>query len=128
MGPTVAIPAGGSKLYASVLCGGASGQNCCYGELYVTAAHILLSPSATPSVSALSGSLTAGGSQHGTQSVSFTVADPGGPGVYQVTAAIDGKVVYHATPNLNGGACAPVGSDGASLEFYTATRVRSRCP
>jgi hypothetical protein len=126
--PTVAIPAGGSKLYASVLCGGGAGQNCFYEYLYVTAAHILLSPSARPSVSALSGSLTTGGAQHGTQSVSFTASDPGGPGVYQVTAAIDGKVVYHATPNLNGGACAPVGSDGASLEFYSALPCPQSAP
>ncbi len=126
--PTVAIPAGGSKLYASVLCGGASGQDCFYEYLYLTAAHILLSPSAKPSVSALSGSLTTGGSQHGTQDVSFTASDPGGPGIYQVTAAIDGKVVYHATPNLNGGACAPVGTDGASREFYTATPCPQSVP
>jgi hypothetical protein len=126
--PTVAIPAGGSKLYASVLCGGGAGQNCFYEYLYVTAAHILLSPSARPSVSALSGSLTASGAQHGTQDVSFTASDPGGPGVYQVTAAIDGKVVYQATPNLNGGACAPVGSDGSSLEFYSAMPCPQSAP
>jgi len=118
--PTVAIPAGGSDLFASVLCGGTPGQSCFYEYLYVIAAQILLSPSAAPSVSALSGSLTAGGSQHGTQDVSFTAADPGGPGVYKVTAAIDGKIVYQGTPNLNGGACAPVGDDGGALEFYTA--------
>lgn len=118
--PTVAIPAGGTELFASVLCGGTPGANCNYEYLYVLGADILLSPSATPSVSALSGSLTTGGSQHGTQYVSFTASDPGGPGIYQVTATIDGKTVYQATPNLNGGACAPVGADGAALEFYTA--------
>ena len=119
-GPTVAIPAGGSELFASVLCGGTPGQSCFYEYLYVTAAHILLTPSATPSVSALSGSLTSGGSQHGTQDVSFTASDPGGPGIYRVTATIDGKTVYQGTPNLNGGACAPGGSYGSALEFYTA--------
>ncbi len=118
---TVAIPAGGRQLFASVLCRSRPGGQRCYVEtLFVLAATILLTPDVNPSVSALSGPLTTGGAQHGTQSVSFTATDPGGPGVYQVTAAIDGKVVYHATPNLNGGACAPVGSDGASLEFYSA--------
>ncbi len=118
--PTVAIPGGGSKLFASALCGGSPGQSCTYQSLYIIGAHILLSPSATPSVSALSGSLTASGSQHGTQNVSFTASDPGGPGIYQVTATIDGKTIYHATPNLNGGACVPVGDDDGALEFYTA--------
>jgi hypothetical protein len=125
---TVAIPVGGNELFASVLCGGAPGQSCFYEYLYVIAAHILLSPSATPSVSALTGSLTTGGSQHGTQDVSFTAADPGGPGIYQVTATIDGKVAYQATPNLNGGACAPVGSYGADLEFYSANPCPQSVP
>jgi hypothetical protein len=119
-GPTIAIPAGGSELFASVLCGGTPGESCFYEYLYLTAAQILLTPSAAPSVSALSGSLTTGGSQHGTQDVSFIASDPGGPGVYQVTATIDGKIVYQGTPNLNGGACAPAGSYGSALEFYTA--------
>ena len=118
---TVAIPAGAaSQLFASVLCGGTPGGVCSYEFLYVLGTHILLSPSATPSVSAISGAMTAGGLLHGTQSVSFTASDPGGPGVYRVTVVIDGKVIYKATPNLNGGACAPVGTYGASLEFYTA--------
>ena len=126
--PTVAIPAGGNELFASVLCGGTPGQSCFYEYLYVIAAHILLSPSAIPSVSALTGSLTTGGTQHGTQDVNFTAGDPGGPGIYQVTATIDGKVVYQATPNLNGGACAPVGSYGAALEFYSTNPCPQSVP
>jgi hypothetical protein len=126
--PTVAIPAGASKLLASALCGGSPGQSCIYEYLYVLGAHILLSPSATPAMSPISGSLTAGGLQHGTQDVSFTASDPGGPGIYQVTVAIDGKMIYQATPNLNGGACVPVGTDGASLEFYTANPCLQSAP
>ena len=118
--PTVTIPAGGSELFASAWCDAAPGQTCGYQYLYIPAAHILLSPSVMPSVSALSGSLTTGGLQHGTQSVSFMASDPGGPGIYRVTAAIDGKVVYQATPNLNGGACASVGGYGSAFEFYSA--------
>jgi hypothetical protein len=118
---TVTIPAGGRELFASVLCRNKPGGEPCYVEtLFVLGATILLTPDANPSVSALSGSLTTGGSQHGTQDVSFTASDPGGPGIYQVTATIDGKVVYQATPNLNGGACAPVGTYHSAPEFYTA--------
>lgn len=119
--PTVPIPAGGSELFASALCGGSPGETCNYQSIYVLAAEILLSPSATPSVSAISGSLASGGLQHGTQDASFTASDAGGPGIYRVTAQVDGSVVYEATPNLNGGACVPVGVDGGALEFYTAT-------
>jgi hypothetical protein len=118
---TVTIPSTGGPLYASVLCGGEPGGVMCSSQtLYVPAAHILLSPRAEPSVSAISGSLTAAGVVHGTQAVSFNAYDTGGPGVYQVTVAIDGKTIYQATPNLNGGVCAPAGTDGSSLEFYTA--------
>jgi len=115
----VAIPAGGDPLSASVFCDGTSGENC-HQYLFVMGAHILLSPDTGPSLSALSGPLTAGGSLHGTQDVSFTASDGEGPGIYEVTATIDGKVVYQATPNLNGGACVPAGYYDGALEFYTA--------
>ncbi len=118
---TVAIPAGSHDLIASVLCRrSVSGQRCYFEALFVLAANILLTPRAVPGVSALSGPLTTSGAQHGTQDVSFTASDSGGPGIYQVTATIDGKIVYQATPNLNGGACAPVRTYRSALEFYTA--------
>jgi hypothetical protein len=119
--PDVTIPAsGGSQLFASALCGGTPGQTCNYQKIFVVGAHILLSPNVLPSVSAISGSLTTAGVVHGTQGVSFIASDAEGPGVYQVTLAIDGKTIYQATPNLNGGACASAGTYGSSLEFYTA--------
>lgn len=118
---TVPIPAIGEPLFASVLCGGESTRVPCSPQaLYVISAHLLLTPKALPSVSAISGPLTAAGIVHGTQGVSFTASDIGGPGVYQVTVAIDGKTIYQATPNLNGGACASAGTYESSLEFYTA--------
>jgi hypothetical protein len=118
---TFTVPPGGTQIWARELCSGSNGPTCGYGSISITSAHILLSPtSATPSVSPLSGPLTTSGAQHGTQDVSFTATDPGGPGIYQATGTIDGKVVYQTTPNLNGGACAPVGSYGATLEFYAA--------
>jgi len=126
---TFKIPAGGSQIWAREVCSGSNGPDCGYGSISIPSAYIVLSPtSATPSVSPLSGSLTSGGSQHGTQDVGFTAADPGGPGIYQVTATIDGKVVYQATPNLNGGACAPVGTYGAALEFYSANPCPQSVP
>ena len=126
---TVAIPAGGRQLFASVLCRNKPGGEPCYVEtLFVLAATILLTPNVNPSVSALSGPLSTSGPQHGTQDVSFTATDSGGPGIYQVTAAIDGKVVYQATPNLNGGACAPVGTYRSVLKFYSANPCPQSVP
>jgi hypothetical protein len=126
---TVAIPAGSHDLFASVLCRSTPGGQRCYFEtLFVLAATILLTPNINPSVSALSGPLTTSGAQHGTQDVSFTATDPGGPGIYQVTATIDGKIVYRATPNLNGGACAPVGTYRSALEFYSANPCPQSVP
>ncbi len=119
---TITIPAtSGGPLYASALCGGEPGAVVCSSQtIYVPGAHILLSPRAAPSVSLISGPLTAAGVVHGTQGVSFTASDAGGPGIYQLTVAIDGKTIYQATPDLNGGACASVGTYGSSFEFYTA--------
>ncbi len=116
---TAVLPAGGTQIWAREVCSGSDGPTCGWGSLSIPSAYIVLSPGTTPTVSALSGSLTTSGPQHGTQSVSFTASDPG-PGVYQVTVAIDGKVIYQATPNLNGGACTSVGTYGSSLEFYAA--------
>ncbi len=115
----VAIPAGSNLLFASVFCDSTPGPSC-YQYLFVAGAHILLSSIVRPSLSTLSGPLTAGGSLHGTQDVGFTASDGDGPGIYEVTAMIDGKIVYQATPNLNGGACVSAGYYDGALEFYTA--------
>lgn len=69
---TVTIPStGGGPLYVSALCGGEPGRVCSSQTIYVPAAHILLSPTVAPSVSAISGPLAAAGVMHGTQGVSL---------------------------------------------------------
>jgi len=113
---TVAIPRGGTQLFASAVC---EANPCDYQNVYVVGAHIELSPSAVPAVSTIGGSVSTGGPVHGTQSVSFTASDEGGPGVYQVTVAVDGNVIYQGTPNPNGGMCAPIGIFKGSPEFYS---------
>jgi hypothetical protein len=111
----VTIPAGITSLFASAVC---EGKPCEAVNLYVMGAHIMLSPVTLPSVSSIGGSLSTGGTVHGTQMASFTASDTG-PGVYQVTASIDGTVIYHGTPNPDGGACAPVGIYKGTSEFLT---------
>jgi hypothetical protein len=118
------IPGGrGGNLYLSAGCGGASGASCDEGGsegawslVRLWWANLLLSNDATPSASAISGTLLSPNAS-GTEELTFDAADPGGPGVYLVTAEIDGKAVYSGTPNGNGGKCASVGTSSGVLMF-----------
>jgi hypothetical protein len=79
----------------------------------LNSAELLLSSDAQPTGSAFGGNLLSPDA-HGTADLSFMTSDPGGPGVYQVTVLIDGKVVYQGTPNTNGGKCVTYGTDSSS--------------
>lgn len=116
----VALPAGrGGDFFAAASCGGIAGQSCdatpntangSWSETEVHWAHFLLSNGAAPQGAGFGGSALQS-AVRGTGHVVFTASDPGGPGVYSVGAAIDGHLVWAATPNTNGGACVPVGRD-----------------
>jgi hypothetical protein len=55
---------------------------------------------------------------HRTGHLVFTAADPGGPGVYDVTVTLDGRIVSNGTPNTNDNACVAVGTgSGGALMF-----------
>jgi hypothetical protein len=118
---TLALPANrGGDFYIGAGCGGNSGAECDEGGTagtwayaYVNTADFLLNNTASPTGTAFSGTLL-DPNAHGTASLTFTAADPGGPGVYKVIVQIDGKSAYDATPNTNGGDCASVGTDSAS--------------
>ncbi len=45
---------------------------------------------------------------------------PNGPGVYSVSAAVGGRVVWSGQPNDNSGGCVAAGSDGSALMFDSA--------
>ncbi len=119
------LPSGVTWVTVTVGCDGGPGGYSCPGsqgslpeaDAVIQTADFAIDSTATPSASGFTGSLLAG-SAHGTANIAFTAADPGGPGVYNVTATIDGTSVYDATPNGNAGACQSIGtySDG-SLEF-----------
>jgi hypothetical protein len=112
----------GGDLYAGASCGGSAGGTCnaavdgAYSEVQVFSADLLLSNGAAPTGTGFSGSAIQGPIQ-GTGHLVFTAADAGGPGVYLVTATLDGHVVYSATPNTNSGECTAVGSSGGVLMF-----------
>jgi hypothetical protein len=112
----------GGDLYAGASCGGSAGGTCTtavdgvYSQVQVFWADLLLSNGATPEAAGLSGSALQGPIQ-GTGHLVFTASDADGPGIYQVTAALDNHVVYSTTPNTNSGECTPVGSSGGVLMF-----------
>jgi hypothetical protein len=114
---------GGTNLYAVAVCVGPyEGATSCPAvggtdaSVSVSAADIELSNSSTPSASAVSGTLLSPGAR-GVQELAFTATDAGGPGVYSVTAQVDGKALYSGTPDNNGGKCIPVGNSGGALMF-----------
>jgi hypothetical protein len=121
---TLTLPSNdGGDLYLGAECGGAGGQACDEGGndsawalVDVWWANLLLSNSTTPTASNISGTLLTPGAR-GTQELAFTASDPGGPGVYTVSAQVDGKTLYSATPDTNNGACVPVGTSGGALMF-----------
>jgi hypothetical protein len=110
----------GGDFYAAATCGGDPGETCnedgsngAWAEAQVTWAHLLLNSAATPQATDFSGSALQPGAR-GTAHLVLTATDPGGPGIYTVSTAIDGTTVWSGTPNTNGGECVPVGTDPAS--------------
>jgi hypothetical protein len=114
---------GGTSLYAVAVCVGPyEGATSCPATggidagVYVSSAAIALANSATPAASGFGGTLLSPNAQ-GTQELTFLASDSGGPGVYLVTAQIDGKTIYSGTPDNNEGRCIPIGETGDTLMF-----------
>jgi hypothetical protein len=118
------IPGGrGGDLFVSAGCGGNAGYTCNQGgseggwslaRLYW--ANLLLTNTSTPAGSGFTGTILSPNAS-GTADLNFTASDPNGPGVYLITAQVDGKTVYSATPDNNGGKCASVGTSEGALMF-----------
>lgn len=117
----------GGSFFAQATCGGNAGGTCSdhengssasspWSSVQVNWAHLNLSSSAVPAASGFSGTALERGVR-GTGNLLFTATDTGGPGVYAVTATIDGTAVWSGTPNANGGACVAAGSDSGALMF-----------
>ncbi len=118
------IPAGrGGDLYLSAGCAGTAGANCSQGGsngawslVQLWWANLLLFNGSSPTASGVAGTLLATGAR-GTQDLTFSAADPSGPGVYNITVQGDGTNLYSGTPDDNGGLCVPVGNNGEALMF-----------
>ena len=124
-GPVVLPANRDENLYVTAICTALSGQcdenvegnDGFWALAQVSSAHLLLSNLAAPQATDLSGSALRRGAR-GTAHFVFTATDAGGPGIYAVTAAIDGNTVFSGTPNTNGGACVPVGTDASGALMF----------
>lgn len=118
----IAVPPDtGGDFLAAVGCNGATSSDVCdeggipgyWALTEIIWARMLLSTGAAPQGSDFNGSALQPGVR-GTAHLVFTATDPGGPGVYEVLVALDGRTVWAGTPDTNGGECVPVGTDAAS--------------
>ncbi len=128
---TLTLPSGrGGRLYLSAGCGGYAGEACNQGasegawsSARMYWAHLRLTNTSTPAGEGFSGPLLASPAR-GSEDLAFTALDRFGPGVYAVEVSADGRVLYSGTPDLNGGSCAPVGSEAGALMFDSAEPCR----
>lgn len=120
------IPADlGGDLYLVASCNGTGGFSCetggrdaAFALAEVSSADLLLQNDSVPSARRVPASALRS-TIHGTTHLALSASDPDGPGVFRVTATIDGRTVYRAIPDTNGGTCEPIGTDTTSgaLEF-----------
>ena len=122
---TAALPANrDGNLIAAASCAGAdalAGNTCTTGQdandnfasVDIYSADLLLQNNAVPTGTGFTGTALEPRAR-GLTDVTFTAADPSGPGVYLVQAFVDGTLISSRTPNTNSGQCVPVGTDPAS--------------
>jgi hypothetical protein len=123
----VALPSGeGGSVTVVARCDGSSGYSCdqngsggYWALAEVQSAQLVLTSDVSPQGTGFSGSALQRGAR-GTAHLVFRASVPGGPGVYSVSVAIGGRVVWSGQPDDNGGACVAAGSDGGALLFDSA--------
>jgi hypothetical protein len=96
-------------------------------EAELSSAQILLSTSAVPTASGLSGTLL-NGTVTGKATLSFTATDSAGPGIYQVRVKVNGEQVLAETPNLNEGKCVSTGTSEGARAFNYAQPCPTETP
>jgi hypothetical protein len=113
-------PSRGGDLYLTARCDGSVTARCTIdggdgfiADAQVSAADLLLANSSTPAGTQFGGSALKRNAS-GRAALVFDATDPGGPGVYSVSDAIDGVTVFSGTPDTAGGSCVAHGSDAAS--------------
>lgn len=89
-------------------------------EIDIYAADLTLNSQAVPVVANPGSSLVTAASLTGTEILTFSAADAG-PGLYQVTFTVDGKLLSTVPVDSNGGKCVPVTpapADGTNAFLY----------
>jgi hypothetical protein len=115
---------GGTAIYAPAICVDFTSSACPQtgptpnAEVSITRAEIELSVPAVPDGEDFTGTLLDRGAR-GTADLVFNAVDSAvgggfGPGIHRVSATIDGRTVESGVPDLNGGACVPLGTDPAT--------------
>jgi hypothetical protein len=115
---TLTLPPGlGGVLVVAAQCEGSPGFSCdsggragAWAQAQVSVADLLLSNDSRPRASGFAGTAL-DPSVHGRALAMLDATDPGGPGVYQVAATLDDRLVQRITPDVNSGMCIPVGTD-----------------
>ncbi len=85
-------------------------------QALVSSGSITLHDATIPTVTNVSGSLIAGGTLTGTNTINFTAADSGS-GIYSATALIDGHPATQQIPNTNGGTCVNLTPTSTTMTF-----------
>jgi hypothetical protein len=94
-------------------------------QALVSAGSFTLLDSTVPSVANVTGSLIAGGTLTGTETIGFTASDSGGGGIYSATVLVDGHQVEQKVPNTNGGLCVNLAPASSATMAFAAPQP---CP
>jgi len=105
----------------SHVCPGAAAPE---AQALVSGGSFMLLDSTVPSVANVSGSLLAGGTLTGSDTVNFTASDGGG-GVYSASVLVDGHQVVGEVPNTNAGLCVNLAPASSTAMAFAAPQP---CP
>jgi hypothetical protein len=90
----------------------------------VSGGAFTLQDATIPSAANVSGSLVAGGTLTGTDTVNFTASDSGG-GIYSASVLVDGRLLAGKVPNTNGGLCVNLAQASSATMTFAAPQP---CP
>ncbi len=93
-------------------------------QAHVSGGSFTLLDSTVPTVANVTGSLLAGGTLTGEDTITFTASDNGG-GVYSATVLVDGHLLAQKVPNNNGGLCVNLAPASSATMAFAAPQP---CP
>lgn len=115
---------GAAHIYAGAECAQAPCEPAGLGvdaQVSVYRATIVMLNSSVPAGSSFEGGPTTTSTLSGEQDLKFTAADPGGPGVYLVSATVDGATAYDQVPSGDSSTCVNQGQVASGYSFLSVT-------